>query len=230
MGKTIEKLATKAGHEIVSRMTSSDAGNWDVLKGADVAIEFTHPEAAPANIKACLERQLPVVIGTTGWYDQLSGIIKQTEQKNGSLLYASNFSIGVNLFMEINRALAAMINDQPQFNVRMSETHHTEKRDAPSGTAITLAEDIIRQIDRKSQWVKAAEETPGDLEIISHREPGVYGTHEITYDSEIDEIELIHRAKSREGFAQGALAAAEWLHNKKGVYTMKDVLNLNQRS
>ena len=230
MGKTIERLALGQGHEITARMTSEHQGQWDLLEGSDVAIEFTNPQSAPENILACHDRNIPIVTGSTGWHEKLNEISKETEARNGALLYASNFSIGVNIFMEINRQLAVFMNSQNQYDVELSETHHTQKLDTPSGTAITLAEDTLQKIDRKRNWINQQSEKPGELSVISHRKPDVPGTHEINYQSDIDEIELIHRAKSRDGFAQGAIEAAQWLIGKKGVFTMQDVLNLNQRT
>jgi len=230
MGKTIERLARDQGHEITARMTSEHKGQWDLLKVADVAIEFTNPQSAPENILACHERNIPIVTGSTGWHEKLDEISAETKTRNGALLYASNFSIGVNIFMEINRQLAEYMNSQSQYDVELSETHHTQKLDTPSGTAITLAEDVLRKIDRKKSWVNQPSEKPEELSVTSHRTPEVPGTHEVIYQSDIDEIELIHRAKSRDGFAQGAIEAAQWLIGKKGVFTMQDVLNLNQRS
>lgn len=226
MGKAIEAVAEKASHKIVARIDDRQSEQWLLLPDADVAIEFTQPEAAPENIARCIKAEIPVVTGTTGWYQQLPEVTTQVNAAKGALLYASNFSIGVNLFMEVNRVLAALMDHQPQYDVAMTETHHTEKLDTPSGTAITLAEDIIAQLNRKRNWINSASKNPESLGIISHREPGVPGTHEVTYCSQIDEIQLIHTAKSRAGFAQGAVAAAEWLIGNRGVFTMKDVLNL----
>ncbi len=227
MGKTIDELATRQGHRIVARI-DRQSGNHVLPEKCDVAIEFTNPESAPGNISACIDQNIPVVTGSTGWYKKLPEIIQLTEQKNGALLYSSNFSIGVNLFMEVNRVLAQLMNTQRQYDVSVSETHHTEKLDSPSGTAITLAEEIVRNLERKHDWTDQLKKEDGKLFITAHRESGVPGTHKILYHSVVDEIELIHRAKNRSGFANGAISAAEWLRGKKGVFTMKDVLNLNQ--
>lgn len=230
MGKTIDRLATAKGHKIVGRMDASNKDQWAVLAQADVAIEFTNPDAAPDNISACLERGCPIVTGSTGWYATLPALCELAKKSNGALLYASNFSIGVNLFMEVNRQLAGLMDGQNQYSVELSETHHTEKRDAPSGTAITLAEGILEELERKTRWVNAPSHKDEELPVISHREPDVPGTHTVKYHSEIDEIKIEHRAHNRDGFALGAIAAAEWLMGKTGVFTMKDVLNLNQHS
>ncbi len=226
MGKAIEAVAKEASHQIVARIDDGASDQWPLLTEADVAIEFTQPHAARENIMRCLEAQVPIVVGTTGWYAHLAEISALVEQHNGALLHASNFSIGVNIFMEVNRILATLMNTQSQYNVSLSETHHTEKLDTPSGTAITLAEDIISAMHRKTKWVNDKTTESERIEILSHRVPNVPGTHVIKYQSEIDDIELIHTAKSRAGFARGAVTAAEWLSCKKGVFTMKDVLNL----
>lgn len=229
MGKTIEALAPAQGHSIAVRIDEgASADDWKRAKNADVAIEFTNPTAAPENIKKCIELGLPVVSGSTGWYGELPSIKERVDEKNGSLLYASNFSIGVNIFMEINRVLAALMNRHAQYSASIAETHHTEKVDAPSGTAITLAEQILELLDRKTQWVEGSEAQDEDLLITAHRKADVKGTHKIKYTSDVDEIELIHRAHSRDGFALGAITGAQWLVGKTGVYSMKDVLKLNQ--
>jgi len=230
MGKAIEQLAKSEGHHITGRMTSANRGDWAELEGADVAIEFTNPKSAPDNLLACLERNVPVVTGSTGWYERLDQIKTRFEKENGALVYATNFSIGVNLAMELNRKLAALMNDYPEYKPAISETHHTEKLDSPSGTAITLAEELIEELSSKNRWVNSKSDEAQTLPVVSHREPGVHGTHEITYTSDCDEIKLVHTAKSRDGFAKGALLSAEWVTGKKGVYTIKDVLNLNQRT
>ncbi len=230
MGKAIELLAQSEGHHISGRMTSANRCDWSELEGADVAIEFTNPQSAPKNLLACLERNIPVVTGSTGWYDKFDKVKTRFENENGALVYATNFSIGVNLAMELNSKLAGLMNDYPEYEPEISETHHTEKLDSPSGTAITLAEDMIDGLSRKNRWVNSDSNEAQTLPVISDREPGVHGTHEITYTCDCDEIKLIHTAKSRDGFAKGALLSAEWLTGKKGVYTIKDVLNLNQRT
>lgn len=227
MGKTIESLAAAAGHDVVARINSADSGDWKAAKSADVAIEFTNPNAVVPNLERCLEIGLPVVTGSTGWYDQLPAVSKHFIEETGALLYASNFSIGVNLVMEINRKLATLMNTLPEYKVTMNETHHTQKLDAPSGTAITLANEMIERLDRKTKWINEASDENEILPIVSFREADVPGTHTVTYTSDCDEIQLTHRAFNRSGFARGALLAAEWLVGKHGIFTLQDVLHLN---
>ena len=227
MGRAIEELALAAGHEVVLRIRSSAGTNWDrqQLKQADVALEFTRPESAVNYLKLCFELGVPVVCGTTGWLDQLADVLAARDHYDGGFFYASNFSIGVNMAFHLNRVLAAMMNDQPDYRTEMTEIHHTQKLDAPSGTAITLAEDIIAEIGRLDEWILQTEQKmPNQLPITSLREGQVPGTHEIRYISDIDTITLRHEAHSREGFARGALRAVEWMNNRKGYYGMKDLL------
>jgi len=233
MGKAIEGLARGAGHEIILRI---DDGNLDDLKeenlqSADVAIEFSRPEGAFENIRTCLEAGVPVVSGTTGWLDRFEEAKVLCREKNGAFLYASNFSIGVNLFFALNRYLAELMAGQEQYDVAMEEIHHTQKLDAPSGTAITLAEAILQRLRRKEDWVsiegeKEDKAKPGqnDIPITSKRIGQVAGTHEIAYRSDIDTITIRHEAHSREGFARGALQAAEWIVGKEGVFEMSDMM------
>lgn len=222
MGKTIEALAQEAGHEVV--FTSDKDLEKGVLKEADVAIEFSTPGAAFENIQKCLKEGIPVVSGTTGWLDKYDEVLKLCEDRNGSFIYASNFSIGVNLFFGLNEYLAKQMKQRSEYDVRISETHHTEKKDAPSGTAITLVEDILKTMGY-SNWF--LEGTKGDgVPIKAKREGDVKGIHEIEYRSEVDKISIRHEAFSRDGFARGALLAAEWLQDKKGVFSMQDVLGL----
>ncbi len=228
MGKAIEEIALKAGHTIVSRIDFND----DVLqgiKGADVVIEFTNPEAAKGNILKCFEAKVPVVVGTTGWYNDFDEIKLLAESTGNSLFYATNFSLGVNIFFELNKHLAKLMNTHEMYEPEMEEIHHLQKKDAPSGTAITLAEGLIANLDRKKTWVNREDENnkpsnPFELNIISKREGEVPGTHTITYKSDIDEITITHQAYNRMGFATGALKAAEWIKDKIGVYTMDDML------
>lgn len=228
MGKAIEEIALKAGHTIVSRIDFND----DVLqgiKGADVAIEFTNPEAAKGNILKCFEAKVPVVVGTTGWYNDFNEIKQLAESTGNSLFYATNFSLGVNIFFELNKHLAKLMNPHEMYEPEMEEIHHLQKKDAPSGTAITLAEGLIANLYRKKTWVNREDENnkstiPFELKIISKREGEVPGTHTITYKSDIDEIIITHQAYNRMGFATGAVKAAEWIKNKIGVYTMADML------
>lgn len=223
MGKTIERLALEKGHEIVyKRTTSSNFGN---IKDAQVAIEFSNPDAAVSNISECLETQIPVVCGTTGWLDKYSFIQKKCEECNGSFIYASNFSIGVNLFFQANEYLAKLMQPFKEYVPNMTEIHHTQKLDAPSGTAITLAEGILPYTE-KSNWALKENATNNDVAIDAIREGTVKGTHIINYESKVDRISIQHEAHTRDGFALGALLAAEWLIDKKGVFTMKDVLGM----
>ncbi len=216
MGKAIEQIALERGHEIVLKIGSSNKALITSIK-ADVAIDFSLPSTVVENIKHCFNQDIPIVVGTTGWNDALKEIDTLCHSKKQSLLYASNFSIGVNLFFEMNKKLAELMNHFEQYDVSINETHHTEKLDAPSGTALSLAGQITTKIKRK---------TKENLNIFSHRKTNVIGDHLITYTSEIDQIELNHKAKNRKGFAQGAVLAAEWLIDKKGLFTMTDMLNL----
>ncbi|GGB75861.1 4-hydroxy-tetrahydrodipicolinate reductase [Flavobacterium suaedae] len=222
MGKVIERIAQERGHEIVLRKKSSD--NFDGLEQADAAIEFSVPDAAVNNITECLNQNIPVVSGTTGWLEQYHNMAKLCEEKNGAFIYASNFSLGVNVFFELNLQLAKMMSKLKEYNVSMEEIHHTQKLDAPSGTAITLANDIINHSDYSSWSIGNPKEN--EIFIDAKREENVPGTHIIKYDSDVDSVEIKHTAHSRDGFALGAVVAAEWLANKRGVYSMKDVLNL----
>ena len=225
MGKVIEKIATDRGHEIVVRKDQNN--NFDGLENADVAIDFSVPNSAVANISQCLTNGIPVISGTTGWLAAYPDMVSLCEAKNGGFIYASNFSLGVNVFFELNDYLAKMMATLKQYNVSIEEIHHTQKLDAPSGTAITLAEGVIKNSD----YVNWTLETPisNEIHIDAKRVENVPGTHSIFYDSEVDQIQIKHTAHSREGFALGAVVAAEWLCNKKGVFTMKDVLGLNQK-
>ncbi len=228
MGKAIEQAALAPGHEIVLKIGREDHPTTDLLRasGADVVIEFTRPEAAYDNLRLCLEAGLPVVSGTTGWLERKAELEAFCHEKNGAFFYAANFSVGVNLFFALNRYLAGLMGRFPQYRPKLEETHHLEKKDAPSGTAIRLAEELIGQFPALQKWVKGEEAAAGELPVISHREGRVPGTHTILWRSEEDEIELTHRAFSREGFARGALRAAEWLQGKKGCFGMDDLLGL----
>jgi 4-hydroxy-tetrahydrodipicolinate reductase len=223
MGKAIEEIALKRGHSVVFK-TNEASIEKDVSK-ADVAIDFSTPETVVDNIKKCFAVNVPVVVGTTGWYERFSEVCRLCELGGHSLFHATNFSIGVNIFFEVNKTLAKLMNTQPDYEIEMTEIHHTQKLDSPSGTAITLADGIIENVDRKSSW---SENKPGEESILIHakRERDVPGMHMVNYESEIDNIEIKHEAKGRIGFATGAVLAAEWLQNKKGIYTMKDLLNL----
>lgn len=222
MGKIIERIAMERGHEIVLRKTSESS--YDRLETADAAIEFSIPDAAVANITACLDLGVPVVCGTTGWLDHYDDIVSLCREKNGAFLYGSNFSLGVNLFFELNEQLAKMMSKFGQYKVDMEEIHHTQKLDAPSGTAISLANGIIGN----SAYEKWTLDDPkrNEIHIEAKRVDSVPGTHTVFYRSDVDTIEITHTAHSREGFAFGAVIAAEWLAEKKGVFSMKDVLAL----
>lgn len=223
MGKAVEQAALKRGHQVVGRISSDNRHELNKHK-ADVAIEFSRPEAAFDNIAWCLNHHLPVVSGTTGWLDQKPVIEKLTRDRNGTFFYASNFSVGVNLFFKLNEQLAKLVARNNLYHVRVEETHHTEKKDAPSGTAITLAEGIMKHIKTKTSWVNHDTDKNEELPILSFRIANVPGTHMVKYASVFDAIEIKHVAHSREGFAMGAVAVAEWLPDKKGVLTMDDFL------
>lgn len=222
MGKEIEKIALDRGHEIVLKI--SDASSYDI-EMADIAIDFSIPDAAVENISNCIRHQIPVVSGTTGWLEQYGEVTALCKEHNGAFIYASNFSLGVNIFFELNKRLAAFMNTVEGYETTIEEIHHTKKLDAPSGTAITLAEGIIEQ-SHYSSWKLDQNSDTNTIPITAKRIPEVPGTHSIHYDSEIDSIEIKHTAHNRKGFALGAVIAAEWLLNKKGVFTMKDVLNI----
>lgn len=226
MGRSIEKIATERGHEIVLKITSENQEDLSTenLAGADVAIEFTSPESAFGNISICLESNIPTVSGSTGWTDRLPEVEEWCRNNDATFLYSSNFSLGVNLFFKLNKYLAGLMGKYDAYRVRISETHHTEKKDAPSGTAITLANQIIALEEKYDSWTLSKEPEPNQIQIKSYREKDVPGTHSIYYKDKIDEISIEHRAFSRAGFAQGAVIAAEFIHDKKGVFTMDDVL------
>ena len=225
MGKVIERIALERGHEIVLKKDHDNT--FEGLLNTDVAIDFSVPDSAVGNISECLNNGIPVISGTTGWLADYPKMVQLCEEKSGSFIYASNFSLGVNVFFELNEYLAKMMANLKQYNVSMEEIHHTQKLDAPSGTAITLAEGVIKHTDY-ANWTL---ETPisNEIHIEAKRIENVPGTHSIFYDSEVDQIEIKHTAHSREGFALGAVVAAEWLVGKKGVFTMKDVLGLNSK-
>jgi 4-hydroxy-tetrahydrodipicolinate reductase len=224
MGKTIEQIAKDRGHEIVSIIDVDNLQDFEseAFKSADVAIEFTRPDVALGNVRKCFAARVPVVVGTTGW--NLNDVKEELEANGNTLFWASNFSLGVNIFAAVNRYLAKIMNGFPEYNVEMEEVHHIHKLDAPSGTAITLAEDILKNLDRKQAWTKEAENSASDLAIKSIREGEVPGIHTITYDSPVDSITITHDAKSRAGFALGAVVAAEFTAGKKGLLGMCDML------
>jgi 4-hydroxy-tetrahydrodipicolinate reductase len=222
MGKVIEKVALERGHEIVLRKSSSDT--FDGLDQADVAIDFSVPTSAVENITACLQHNIPVICGTTGWLEDYDKMADLCQQNKGAFLYGSNFSLGVNLFFELNRKLAQLMLPHAQYRVSMEEIHHTQTLDAPSGTAISLANDIVELTKLKGWKLNAAQ--PDELAITAKRIEQVPGTHSVFYDSDVDQIEIKHTAHSREGFALGSVIAAEWIIGKTGVFSMKNVLEL----
>lgn len=228
MGKAIEQLAIERGYEIILKVDFDNAKTWtnEQLKQADVAIEFTNPESAISNLTRCFECGVPVISGTTGWLEKMEEVKNACKELDGGFFYASNFSIGVNLFFKLNKILAKMMEAYDSYDISLEEIHHTQKLDAPSGTAITLAEGLLEHISRKSKWVKESTNQENELPIFSKRIEHVPGTHSINYNSEIDSIEIKHTAHSRLGFAKGALMAAEWMKNRKGVYGMEDLLNV----
>lgn len=228
MGKAIEQIATYRGHNIVLRISSSNKQEMtpDNLRLADVAIEFTMPEAAQENVLHTLRAGVPVVCGTTGWNEGLNKAKMVAMDNETSFLHASNFSIGVNIFFEVNKLLASLMNGQPGYEVHMEEIHHTQKKDSPSGTAITIAEQILDQLNRKKHWTEEETADSEMLRIIAKREDGYAGTHSVKYTSAIDDIEIIHTAHNRTGFALGAVLAAEFIAHKQGIFTMKDVLGI----
>ncbi|AUC80884.1 4-hydroxy-tetrahydrodipicolinate reductase [Lacinutrix sp. Bg11-31] len=223
MGKTIETIALSRGHKIVIK--TSETVTSEITK-ADIAIDFSIPTAAFGNISNCINNNIPVISGTTGWLDHYDKIVDLCQQKKGAFIYASNFSLGVNIFFELNKTLAKMMSALEDYNVSLEEIHHTKKLDAPSGTAISLAKDIVENHNQFNSWQLDANEEKV-LPITAKRIENVPGTHNITYKSEVDTIKIEHIAHSRQGFALGAVVAAEWLIGKTGVYTMKDVLNIS---
>ena len=226
MGKAIEQIAVSKGHEIVLKVDFDNLSdlNTNNLKKADVAIEFTGPDSAVGNLLKCFEAQTPVVCGSTGWLDKIEEVKQKCLEHNSTLLYSSNFSIGVNIFFELNKRLAEMMMDHTDYSIRVEETHHTQKKDAPSGTAITIAEGILNHISRKDKWVNEVTSKPNELEILSYRIDPAPGTHKVSYSSAVDDIEITHTAHNRTGFASGAVLGAEFIASKKGIFSMKDVL------
>lgn len=228
MGQAIEAIALQRGHEVVLKVSIDNLEDNTVenIRKADVAIEFTGPESAYDNIIRCIDAGVPVVSGSTGWLNRYEEATAYCTAKNGSLLYASNFSVGVNIFFALNKKLASLMASHPEYDVQMTEVHHTQKKDAPSGTAITLAEQILEKNGRKTNWVNRISMNADELVILSERVDPAPGTHVVTYSSAIDDIEIKHTAHSRQGFATGAVLAAEFLHNKQGVFSMSDVLGI----
>ena len=231
MGRAVEAAALERSHRV--DVTIDDEDDWmeklDDLRECDMAIDFSTPGTAVSNIMRCFDLDLPIVVGTTGWYEQLEGVVHDCEQRGKSLFVASNFSIGMNIVFDLNRRLARLMNGHEEYGVGITEVHHVHKLDAPSGTAIALARDIVEELDGKDDWclvrkgVKVEEE---EVPIVSVREGEVEGIHEVVYDSEIDRITMRHEAKSRRGLAVGAVLAAEFLEGRKGYYTMRELLDL----
>ena len=222
MGKEIEKIALSRGHEIVIRKDVDDVIDITL---ADVAIDFSVPSSAFNNITNCINNNVPVISGTTGWLDKYDEAVSLCKEKDSAFIYASNYSLGVNIFFELNKQLAKMMSTLEDYKISMEEIHHTKKLDAPSGTAITLAEGIIENT-AKEDWKLGNDASEKNIPIVAKRIPEVPGTHTVWYDSEVDSIEIKHTAHNRKGFALGAVVAAEWILGKKGVFSMKDVLNI----
>jgi 4-hydroxy-tetrahydrodipicolinate reductase len=239
MGKIIEKIATDRKHNIILKIDHDNQHELTAenLKKADVVIEFTMPASVLSNIQHCFDAGVPVVVGTTGWYEHLQEVKENCIDSNSTLLYASNFSVGVNIFFHINRKLAKLMNNYPYYDVQVEEIHHTQKLDSPSGTAITIAEGIIDNLDRKKEWMNVLTAEGNDADdsslkneqvlIESFRIDSVPGTHTVIYDSEVDTIEFKHTAHNRNGFALGAVLAAEWVHNKKGFFSVQEMFNFD---
>ncbi|MFY0713978.1 4-hydroxy-tetrahydrodipicolinate reductase [Seonamhaeicola sp. NFXS20] len=224
MGQTIEKIAISRGHDVVLKIDKDDR-DYDITK-ADVAIDFSLPSAAYGNITNCINNNVPVVSGTTGWLDNYEKAVALCKEKKGAFIYASNFSLGVNIFFELNKTLAKMMSNLSQYNVTMEEIHHTKKLDAPSGTAITLAEGVIENNANYDAWELNETNNKTSIPIVAKRIEDVPGTHSVSYKSEVDTINIEHIAHNRQGFALGAVVAAEWLVGKTGVFSMNDVLNI----
>jgi 4-hydroxy-tetrahydrodipicolinate reductase len=230
MGRAIEAIAVERGHQVILKIDIDNPDDFtrDNLQKAQVAIEFTKPEVAYDNIVKCISFDTPVVSGSTGWYNRLDEVKQLCMERRGAMLCTSNFSLGVNIFFEINRHLAKIMNQFPSYRVEIEETHHIQKLDAPSGTAITLAEGISDEIPRLKQWKLGGSSNEDTIPVRAIREDNVPGIHNVRYQSEVDDIEIIHTAHSRKGFALGAVMAAEFIHDKKGVFSMKDVLGYSR--
>ena len=223
MGKAIEKIALERGHKIVLKVENKS--DLLQLKNIDIAIDFSTPKAALLNITTCIEKNIPIISGTTGWLGKYDEVVELCKNKKGAFIYAYNFSLGVNIFFELNKKLSKLMSKHTDYDVSIEETHHIQKIDAPSGTAITLANQVLENFN-KDTWVLGVTDNNNELPIVAKRIENVPGTHFVKYENDIDIIEIKHEAKSRKGFALGAVIAAEWLVNKKGVYTMKDVLGI----
>ena len=226
MGKEVEQIAVSRCHSVVLKVSKRNSTTYlDELKNVDIAIEFSTPLSALTNINNCFEANIPIVVGTTGWLDKFDELKQLCIQKNQTLFYASNYSIGVNLFFKVNGYLAKLMNSYPEFNAEIEEIHHIHKLDSPSGTAISLANQLIDELDAKQKWVNSPTQNKNELSIISKRIDEVSGTHTVTYNSSVDEISITHTAHNRKGFALGAIIAAEWIAGKKGVFGMNDLLS-----
>ncbi len=232
MGQIVEQMALQRGHEVVLKISIDNPYDLtrENLKRADVAIDFSAPDAVLHNIYACFDADVPLVVGTTGWYGKLQEVKDACNKSNSTMLYGSNFSIGVNLFFKLNSFLSKLMNDYPAYDVQLEETHHTQKLDAPSGTAITLAEGVIEGLERKDEWMNEVIGTPievfpkpNQLLIESSRVNNIPGTHSVVYSSEVDDIQIRHTAHNRNGFALGAVIAAEWLQNRNGFFNVADI-------
>jgi len=228
MGKAIEEIALGRGHEIVLKIDEHNETDFNTenISDAAVAIEFTGPGSAFENVMKCLRYNIPVVCGSTGWLQQWPEVIALCEQQQGALVYASNFSVGVNIFFEVNKKLAALMAPYPDYKINLTEIHHTQKLDAPSGTAVSLAEQVLEKVLRKTRWVNHPSDNSNELEIISERIDPAAGTHKVKYSSLVDDIEIIHTAHNRSGFATGAVLAAEFITGRTGIFGMKEVLGL----
>jgi 4-hydroxy-tetrahydrodipicolinate reductase len=228
MGKIIEETAKSRGHQIVLTIDLDNLEDFtkENLSKADAAIEFTGPHSAYENVKTCINAGIPTVCGSTGWLEHIDEINTLCTSRNGAFLYASNFSVGVNIFFEINRKLASLMEMQKDYDIVITEIHHTQKKDAPSGTAISLAEQVLEGVSRKKKWVNHISNNSEELEILSERIDPEPGTHKVRYFSEIDDVEIIHKAHNRKGFALGAVLAAEFIKDRNGIFSMKDVLKL----
>jgi 4-hydroxy-tetrahydrodipicolinate reductase len=226
MGREIERLALVRGHQVIAKIDVDNQADLQTLTSADVdvAIEFSNPASAYSNILTCINKQIPVVCGTTGWLEKKAEVESLTKEKNSTFFYASNYSIGVNLFFRLNKMLAQLMSPQKEYDIYTNEIHHLEKKDSPSGTAITIAEGIIDAFPAKDKWVNNEIPAANEVAIWSQRESIIPGTHTVKYISKVDQIEITHEAFSREGFALGAVIAAEWVKDKKGVLGMDDML------
>ncbi len=231
MGKAIEEASLQKGHEIVLTIDAHNKHELteDNLSKADVAIEFSTPETAVENLKKCFESKIPVVCGSTGWLDHWDEVTSHCKEMNGTFFYASNYSIGVNLFFELNKTLAKLMHNRSEYNVSIEEIHHTQKKDAPSGTAITIAKGILGHLTHKQRWILGNAANESDLSITSQRIDPAPGTHIVTYASLIDDIEIKHTAHSRKGFAEGAVTAAVFIQDKKGIFSMNDLLKMETK-